>query len=1038
MITASPEPVTESKPAKTDVWREFKSGLWQRHVNVRWFIQQNYTPYEGDGAFLAPATERTQRILKMLQDLFVEERKKSVLDVSLIPSSITAHPPGYIDREHEVIVGLQTDAPLKRAIMPNGGLRMVINSLKAYGYQLPPDVLETFTKHRKTHNEGVFDAYTPDIRNCRSSHVLTGLPDAYGRGRIIGDYRRVPLYGVARLIKEKEMEKASLDSANSTEDIIRDREELSEQIRALQELIAMARSYGYDIAPPARNAREAVQWLYFGYLAAVKEQNGAAMSLGRTSTFLDIYFERDLAEGTLVEEQAQEIIDDFVLKLRIVRFLRTPEYDELFAGDPTWVTESIAGMGDDGRPLVTKTSFRFLQTLYNLGPAPEPNLTIWYSPRLPDAFRRFAAKVSIDTSALQFESDSLMRGAWGDDGAIACCVSPMLVGKQMQFFGARANLAKCLLYAINGGRDEVTGKQVGPACEPVAGDTLEFYDVAAKFERMMEWLANVYVNAMNVIHYMHDKYAYERIEMALHDYAPVRTMAFGIAGLSVVADSLSAIRYARVKVVRDETGLVVDYQTEGDFPKFGNNDNRVDQLAASVVTMFMSKLRKYPTYRNALHTQSVLTITSNVVYGKNTGHTPDGRRKGEPFAPGANPMHGRDTHGIMAAAQSVGKIPYRDAADGISLTASMVPIRPGPHPRRSGHEPGGNARFVFRRHRLPRECERVESRDARRRDGSSGKIPAAHHPRLRLCGELRPAHAGATTGRDQPHLPRSLSTMKAEGSDTTDSLTGSPYELRIARGSPPTETSLRAALETGETGFVHSFTTGSAVDGPGVRIVAWLTGCQFRCVYCHNPDTWKMPNGTSVTLARAVEVIRKYRHGLQTMNGGLTISGGEPLMQHRFVLKVFAEAKKMGVHTALDSNGALGDRLNDDDLNLIDLVLLDIKAMTPDLHHRLTGVENRSVLEFARRLASRRRPIWIRFVLVPGWTDDPREVEQIAAFAASLGNVERVDVLPFHQLGSFKWDKLAMNYELRDTAPPPQALTQDAIERFRAAGLKAF
>jgi formate C-acetyltransferase len=662
-----------AQPEQNDAWRGFKPGLWQRDVNVRWFLQQNYTPYEGDAAFLAPATERTRRIWKKLEDLFVEERKKGVLDVSQVPSSITSHPPGYIDRENEVIVGLQTDAPLKRAIMPNGGWRMVLNSLKTYGYEPDPVVVETFTKYRKTHNDGVFDAYTADIRACRSSHILTGLPDAYGRGRIIGDYRRVPLYGVARLIKHKQEEKAALDSAMSTEDVIRDREELSEQIRALGELQAMAKSYGFDISGPARTAREAVQWLYFAYLAAVKEQNGAAMSLGRTSTFLDIYIERDLAEGTLTEEQAQEIIDAFVIKLRIVRFLRTPEYDELFAGDPTWVTESIGGMGDDGRPLVTKTSFRFLHTLHNLGPAPEPNLTVWYSPRLPDNFRRYAAKVAIESSALQFESDSLMRGAWGDDGAIACCVSPMLVGKQMQFFGARANLAKSLLYAINGGRDEISGKQVGPTVKPVKGDYLDFDDVAGKFERMMDWLAGVYVNAMNVIHYMHDKYSYERIEMALHDYAPVRTMAFGIAGLSVVADSLSAIRHARVKVVRDATGLVVDYQTEGDFPKFGNNDNRVDQLAATVVSMFMSKLRKHPTYRNAIHTQSVLTITSNVVYGKNTGHTPDGRRKGEPFAPGANPMHGRDSHGIMASAASVMKIPYRDAADGISLTSSLVP-----------------------------------------------------------------------------------------------------------------------------------------------------------------------------------------------------------------------------------------------------------------------------------------------------------------------------------------------------------------------------
>lgn len=654
-------------------WQGFNPGLWEKEINVRDFIQQNYTPYEGDDSFLEPATERTTRIWNHLKELFVEERRKGVLDISLIPSSITAHGPGYIDRENEIIVGLQTEAPLKRAIMPYGGFRMVATALKAYGYKADSHVVDTFTKYRKTHNEAVFDAYTADVRRCRSSHILTGLPDAYGRGRIIGDYRRVALYGVSRLIEWKQQEKLSLDAAMSTEEIIRDREELSEQIRALKELQQMAASYGFDISVPAGNAREAVQWLYFGYLAAVKEQNGAAMSLGRTSSFLDIYFERDLAAGAITEAQAQEIVDDFVIKLRIVRFLRTPEYDELFAGDPTWVTESIGGMGDDGRPLVTKTSFRFLQTLYNLGPAPEPNLTIWYSPRLPDGFRSFSAKVAIDTSSLQFENDEIMRRTWGDDGAIACCVSPMLVGKQMQFFGARANLAKCLLYAINGGRDEISGEQVAPNLGAVQGETLDFDDVMERYEKMMDWLAGVYVNAMNIIHYMHDKYAYERIEMALHDYAPLRTMAFGIAGLSVVADSLSAVRDAKVRVVRDETGLVTSYQVEGDFPKFGNNDNRVDHLATWVVSTFMNKLRKYPTYRNALHTQSVLTITSNVVYGKNTGDTPDGRHRGEPFAPGANPMHGRDQHGIHASAASVAKIPYRDAADGISYTVSMVP-----------------------------------------------------------------------------------------------------------------------------------------------------------------------------------------------------------------------------------------------------------------------------------------------------------------------------------------------------------------------------
>jgi len=664
---------TVASDSSVQAWEGFTTGLWQKEINVREFIQENYTPYYESESFLAPVTARTKALWDQLNKLFLEERKKGVLDISKIPSSITAHDPGYIDREKEIIVGLQTDAPLKRAIMPNGGFRMVLNALKTYGYEPDPSVVETFTKYRKTHNEAVFDAYTADIRRCRSSHILTGLPDAYGRGRIIGDYRRVALYGVSRLIDKKQEEKRNLDTAMSTDEIIRDREELSEQIRALKELHEMASKYGFDISGSAKNAREAVQWLYFGYLAAVKEQNGAAMSLGRTSTFLDIYFERDLATGALTEEQVQEIIDDFVIKLRIVRFLRTPEYDELFAGDPTWVTESIGGMGDDGRPLVTKTSFRFLHTLYNLGPAPEPNLTIWYSPRLPDAFRNFAAKVAIDTSSIQFESDEIMRRTWGDDGAIACCVSPMLLGKQMQFFGARANLAKCLLYAINGGRDEVTGQQIGLANSAVKGEYLDFDDVIEKFEQMMDWLARVYVNAMNVIHYMHDKYAYERLEMALHDYAPMRTMAFGMAGLSVVADSLSAIRYSKVRVVRDKTGLITDYDIEGSYPQFGNNDNRVDQLASWIVSTFMNKLRKYPTYRGAMHTQSVLTITSNVVYGKSTGNTPDGRRQGEPFGPGANPMHGRDQHGIHASAASVAKIPYRDAADGISLTSTLVP-----------------------------------------------------------------------------------------------------------------------------------------------------------------------------------------------------------------------------------------------------------------------------------------------------------------------------------------------------------------------------
>jgi len=670
---SSPAVTQRADEVTQDAWHGFRPGLWNNQINVRDFIQQNVNPYFGDEQFLAGPTQRTQAIWGKLQAMFPVERQKGVYDISQIPSSITAHAAGYIDREKEIIVGLQTEAPLKRAIMPAGGMRQVVAALNAYGYEADPAVVEIFSRYRKTHNDAVFDAYTADMRLCRSSHVLTGLPDSYGRGRIIGDYRRVALYGVDRIIAQKRKEKSGLDHQWSSDEIIRDREELAEQIRALGELKEMAAKYGYDISQPAHTAKEAVQWLYFAYLASVKEQNGAAMSLGRTSTFLDIFFERDLSAGRLKEAGAQEIIDDFILKLRIVRFLRAPEYNELFSGDPTWVTESLAGMSDDGRPLVTRTSFRFLQTLYNLGPAPEPNLTIWYSPRLPEPFRRFSAKVAIDTSSLQFENDQLMRTAWGDDGAIACCVSPMRMGTQMQFFGARANLAKCLLYAINGGRDEISGEQVAPVCEPVTGDYLDFNDVLKKFERMMDWLAGVYVGAMNVIHYMHDKYAYERIEMALHDYAPVRTMAFGIAGMSVVADSLSAIKFTRVKVIRNETGLVVDYQREGGFPAFGNNDNRVDQLASWLVSTFMEKLRKYPTYRNALHTQSVLTITSNVVYGKATGNTPDGRRQGEPFAPGANPMHGRDSHGIHASAASVAKIPYRDASDGISLTTTIVP-----------------------------------------------------------------------------------------------------------------------------------------------------------------------------------------------------------------------------------------------------------------------------------------------------------------------------------------------------------------------------
>ncbi|MDU0289878.1 formate C-acetyltransferase [Saccharothrix longispora] len=659
---------------RLEAWAGFLGEHWRHAIDVRGFVQDNYTPYTGDAGFLEGPTERTAGLWRDLAGMFAEERRRGVLDVDVhTPSTITSHRPGYLDRDNELIVGLQTDAPLKRAIMPNGGLRMVETSLKAYGYELDPFVKEVFTKYRKTHNDGVFDAYTEQIKRARRAGVITGLPDAYGRGRIIGDYRRVALYGVDRLIEAKRAERAAIDTVPSTEAVIRDREELAEQIRALGELKEMAAAYGDDVSRPARTAREAVQWLYYAYLAAVKEQNGAAMSLGRTSTFLDVYLQRDLDAGLLTESQAQELVDDLVVKLRIVRFLRTPAYDELFSGDPTWVTESIGGIGEDGRPLVTRTSFRFLQTLYNLGPAPEPNLTVLWSPALPEGFKRFCAQVSIDTSSIQYESDELIRPRYGDDTAIACCVSAMRVGGQMQLFGARVNLAKALLYAINGGRDEVSGEQVAPATEPVTDEYLDYATVRTAFDKTMDWLAGTYVEALNIIHYMHDKYAYERIEMALHDHPVERLLGCGIAGLSVVADSLSAIKHARVRVIRDATGLAVDFAVEGDFPRYGNNDDRADALAVGLVEDFMALVRRYPAYRDAVHTQSVLTITSNVVYGRHTGNTPDGRRAGEPFAPGANPMNGRDRHGLVAAALSVAKLPYDAARDGISLTASITP-----------------------------------------------------------------------------------------------------------------------------------------------------------------------------------------------------------------------------------------------------------------------------------------------------------------------------------------------------------------------------
>ena len=657
-------------------WKGFKKGDWQSEINVRDFIQHNYTPYEGDDSFLAGPTEKTTKLWNEVLDLYKKEHeaKGGVLDIDTKTiSTITAHDAGYIDKDLEEIVGLQTDSPLKRAIMPFGGIRIVEKACEAYDRKVDDEVETIFHKYRKTHNDGVFSVYTPDIRAARSSHLITGLPDGYGRGRIIGDYRRVALYGIDALISEKQTELDVLNTDELTEEIIRSREEISEQIKALNELKEMAAKYGFDISRPAANAKEAVQWLYFGYLGAIKSQDGAAMSLGRTSTFLDIYFERDLQNGVLTEEKAQEIMDHFVMKLRLVRFLRTPEYNELFSGDPVWVTESIGGMGIDGRTLVTKNSFRLLHTLQNLGPAPEPNMTVLWSTRLPEGFKKFTTNLSIKTSSIQYENDDLMRITLGDDYGIACCVSPMKIGKQMQFFGARANLAKTLLYAINGGRDEVTGKQVTPKYAPITSEYLDYDEVMEKFNQMMDYVAKIYIKALNAIHYMHDKYCYEAIEMALHDREIIRTMACGIAGLSVVTDSLSAIKYAKVKVIRDETGLAVDYKVEGDFPKFGNDDDRVDQIAVDITKNFMNKLRKHQTYRHSKHTLSILTITSNVVYGKATGNTPDGRRAGEPFGPGANPLHGRDTNGALAVMNSIAKLPFDSAEDGISYTFSITP-----------------------------------------------------------------------------------------------------------------------------------------------------------------------------------------------------------------------------------------------------------------------------------------------------------------------------------------------------------------------------
>ena len=720
-------------------WAGFKGELWKKEINVRDFIQNNYTPYTGDDSFLKPSSEKTRKVWNKLTEMFKVEREKGVYDTETkLPQSITTYGPGYIDKDNEVVVGLQTDAPLKRGIFPKGGIRMVENSLEAYGYHLDPMTKEIFTKYRKTHNEGVFSAYTDEMLACRRSAIITGLPDAYGRGRIIGDYRRVALYGTARLIEDKKKFQKRLDIQELNDEIIRNREEVTEQIHALQDFEKMCAAYGFDVTRPAKDAREAVQFVYLAYLAAVKDQDGAAMSIGRTSTFLDIYIEKDIREGKLTEEEAQELVDQMIIKLRIVRFLRTPEYNDLFSGDPVWVTESLGGMGVDGRTLVTKTCFRYLHTLYNLGPAPEPNLTVLWADKLPENWKKFCARVSIDTSAIQYENDDLMRVDYGDDYGIACCVSPMKIGKQMQFFGARANLAKCLLYAINGGRDERSGVQVAPKFEPITSEYLDYDEVMEKYEQMMRWLAKVYVNALKIIHYMHDKYDYEAYEMALHDGDVQRIRATGIAGLSIVADSLAAIRDCKVKVVRDERGLAVDFEREGEYVPYGNNDDRTDAIAVEITEKFMDYLRQHETYRNAVATQSILTITSNVVYGKKTGTTPDGRQGGTPFAPGANPMNGRDVKGAVAALASVAKLPFHHAHDGISYTFAISPATLGKERDIQVNNLVGLLDGYFtpdggqhlNRQGIVDGCH-----------GTSREVSAVDHPRVRLCRELCEADA---------------------------------------------------------------------------------------------------------------------------------------------------------------------------------------------------------------------------------------------------------------------------------------------------------
>ena len=987
-------------------WNGFKGNRWKEKIDVRNFIGMNYTPYDGDASFLEGPTEATNKLWGKLQALQKEERAKGgVLDMETeVVTSLTAYGPGYIDEETkdlEKVVGLQTDKPLKRAFMPYGGIKMAEQACETYGYKVSDKIKDVFHNYEfKTHNQGVFDIYTPEMKVARHNKILTGLPDTYGRGRIVGDYRRVALYGIDALIEGKQKDFAACDRQGMRRYDFQLREEIADQIRALKGMKVMAESYGYDISKPAKDAREAFQWLYFGYLAAIKTQNGAAMSVGRISTFLDIYIERDLQNGTLTEKEAQELVDHMVMKFRMVKFARIPSYNQLFSGDPVWATLEVAGMGQDGRSMVTKNDYRFLHTLEDMGPAPEPNLTVLYSSRLPENFKKYAANISVTTSSVQYENDDVMRPVWGDDYSICCCVSATETGKEMQFFGARANLAKCLLYAINGGVDEKTKQQVGPNYQPITSEYLDYDEVIAKYDKMMDWLAHLYVGTLNMIHYMHDKYYYEAAEMALIDTKVERSFATGIAGFSHVVDSLSAIKYAKVKAIRDEDGITTDFQVEGDFPRYGNDDDRADEIATTLLSTFLEKLKHIHTYRDSKPTTSILTITSNVVYGKATGSLPDGRKAGEPLAPGANPSYGAEQNGLLASLNSVAKLDYEDALDGISNTQTINPDALG----HSDDERSENLVHVL--------------------DGYFDQ--GAHHLNVNVFGKEKLIDA-----MEHPE--------KEEYANFTIRVSGYAVKFIDLTREQQLDVIARTChdrmyiMDNKQIkGYVHSLESFGSVDGPGVRYVIFFSGCAMRCQFCHNPDTWKMKQGELYTADELLKKALRYK-GYWGSKGGITVSGGEPLLQMDFLTEFFKKAKAEGVHTNLDTSG---NPFTDQEpwhsgwlelMKYTDLVMLDIKQIDEQEHIKLTGHSNKNILAMARELSDMKKPVWIRHVLVPDGSDKDEYLHRLADFIHTLSNVERVEVLPYHTLGKFKWENLGLSYPLEGVNPP----TQERIDNAR-------